>query len=231
MGKGGIQMNRLKNLCGKEVEIEISGKTVFSGILIDVGLDIVVLFDGEDYHYIPMLHLQNLKERDMKFADEGTPQPVNHMPFLQDKEEISYRKILTNAKGQFLEVFVTGNKSIHGYITSVLNDYIVFYSPVYKNIFISMQHLKWLTPYTKQLTPYLLSNKELPVVPAAIPLARSFDEQIKKYENQLLVFDLGDHPDKIGVLKSTANNIVELVNAQGNKNYWKLVHLKTVHIP
>jgi hypothetical protein len=94
-----------------------------------------------------------------------------------------------------------------------------------------MQHLKRLTPYSKQLTPYLLSNKELPVVPAAIPLARSFDEQIKKFENQLLVFDLGDHPNKVGVLKSIANNIVELVNAQGSKTYWKLIHLKTVHIP
>lgn len=224
-------MNCLKNLCGKEVEVEISGKKHFSGILIDAGLDIIVLYDGEEYHYIPLLHLQNLKERIIKYDEEGIPQPVEHMPFLQENEEISYRKILTNAKGQFLEIFVTGNKSIHGYITSVLNDYIVFYSPVYKNIFISMQHLKWLTPYSNQLTPYLLSNKELPVVPAAIPLARSFDEQIKKYENQLLVFDLGDHPNKVGVLKSAANNIVELVNAQGRRTFWKLIHLKTVHIP
>nr|WP_295972584.1 DUF2642 domain-containing protein [uncultured Bacillus sp.] len=224
-------MNGLRGLCGKEVEVEISGRTVFSGILIDVGLDIIVLFDGEDYHYIPILHLHNIKEREMKFDDEGIPQPSHIMPFLQEKEEISYRKILTNAKGQFLEVYVTGNKSIHGYITSVLNDYIVFYSPIYKTLFISMQHLKWLTPYSKQLTPYLLSNKELPVMPSVIPLARSFDEQIKKYENHLLVFDFGEHPNKVGVLKNIANNIVELVNAQGNITFWKLTHLKTVHIP
>lgn len=231
MKKGGKMMNGLKNLCGKEVELEISGKTAFFGILIDAGLDILVLFDGQDYHYIPMLHLHNIREREMKYYDDGTPQPSETMPFLQETEEISYRKILTNAKGQFLEVFVTGNKSIHGYITSVLNDYIVFYSPVYKNLFISMQHLKRLTPYSKQLTPYILSNKELPVVPAAIPLARSFDEQLKKYENQLLVFDLGDHPNKVGVLKGISNSIVELINAQGHKTYWKLNHLKTMHIP
>lgn len=224
-------MNGLKNLCRKEVEIEISGKTTFSGILIEVGLDIVVLFNGEEYLYIPMIHLHNIKEREMKYNEELTPEPSSIMPLQQEKEEISYRKVLTNAKGQFLEIFVTGNKSIHGYITSVLNDYIVFYSPVYKTLFISMQHLKWLTPYTSQLTPYLLSNTDLPVVPSAIPLARSFDEQLKKYENHLLVFDLGDHPDKIGVLKGVVNNIVEIVNAEGKRIYWKLIHLKTVHIP
>ncbi len=153
------------------------------------------------------------------------------MPFQNEKETISYRKILNNAKGQFLEIFVTGNRSIHGYITSVLNDYIVFYSPVYKTLFISMQHLKWLIPYSSQLTPYTLSNAALPVVPSNIPLSRSFEEQLKKFEGQLLVFDLGDNPIKVGLLKSISNNIVELVTAGGQTIYWKLMHLKTVHIP
>ena len=224
-------MNGMKKLLGTEVDIEISGKTTFSGILIDIGLDIIVLFDGEEYLYIPLMHLHNIREREMKFNEEGTPQPTSSMPLQNEKEAISYRKILTNAKGQFLEIFVTGNKSIHGYITSVLNDYIVFYSPVYKTLFISMQHLKWLIPYTNQLTPYLLNNTDLPVVPSTIPLARSFDEQLKKFEGHLLVFDQGDHPNKVGVLKSIVNNIVEIVNADGTRIFWKLIHLKTVHIP
>ena len=221
----------IRSYLGKEVELEVSGKTFFSGILIDFGLDIIVLFNGLQYLYIPLMHLHNIKEREMKANEEVIEKPADKMPFLNEQESISYRKILTNAKGQFLEIFVTGNRSIHGYITSVLNDYIVFYSPVYKTMFISMQHLKWLIPYSSKLTPYTLSNKELPVVPSNIPLSRSLEEQLKKYEGQLLVFDLGDNPSKIGLAKGISNNIVELVNAGGQTVFWKLMHLKTIHFP
>lgn len=224
-------MTGIRRYREKEVEIEISGKTLFTGLLIDVGLDILILFNGQEYLYIPLMHLHNIKEREISTNEEETVKPTSKMPFQNEKETVSYRKILNNAKGQFLEIFVTGNRSIHGYITSVLNDYVVFYSPVYKTLFISMQHLKWLIPYSSKLTPYTLSNAELPVVPSSIPLARSFEEQLKKYEGQLLVFDLGDNPDKVGLLKSISNNIVELITAGGQTIYWKITHLKTVHIP
>lgn len=223
-------MNGIKAFIGKEVEVEISGRTFFNGILIDIGLDILVLYDGLKFLYIPLLHLHNIKER-ITVESELTEQPHTGTPFQPENETLSYRKVLTNAKGQFLEIYVTGNKSIHGYITSVLNDYIVFYSPVYKTMFVSMQHLKWLTPYTTQTTPYTLKPEELPVVPSSIPLNRSYEEQIKKFKGKLLIFDMGDNPDKIGLLSELSNNIAEVVTASGKKVYWKLVHLKTVHLP
>jgi hypothetical protein len=225
------EMNGIKNLLDKEVDIEISGKTYFTGLLIDAGLDILVLFNGQEYLYIPLMHLHNISERTIKSNEDLIDKPQNKMPFQNENETISYRKILNNAKGQFLEIFVTGNRSIHGYITSVLNDYVVFYSPVYKTIYISMQHLKWLIPYSSTLTPYTLSNSVLPVVPTNIPLARSFEEQLKKYEGRLLVFDLGDNPTKVGLVNSINNNIVNLTTAGGQTVFWKLTHLKTVHIP
>ncbi|MCA1319420.1 DUF2642 domain-containing protein [Bacillus tianshenii] len=223
-------MNGIKAFIGKEVEVEISGKTFFNGILIDLGLDIIVLYDGWKFLYIPILHLHNIKER-ITVENEQTEQPPDGTPFQPENETLSYRKVLTNAKGQFVEIYVTGNKSIHGYITSVLNDYIVFYSPVYKSLFISMQHLKWLTPYTTKLTPYTLKPEELPVVPSSISLSRSYEEQIKKFKGQLIIFDMGDNPDKIGLLTELSNNIAEVVTASGKKVYWKLLHLKTVHLP
>lgn len=223
-------MNGIKAFIGKEVEVEISGKTFFNGILIDLGLDIVVLYDGWKFLYIPILHLHNIKER-ISIENEQTEQPPAGTPFQPENETLSYRKVLTNAKGQFVEIYVTGNKSIHGYITSVLNDYIVFYSPVYKSLFISMQHLKWLTPYTTKLTPYTLKPEELPVVPSSIPLSRSYEEQIKKFKGQLIIFDMGDDPNKVGLMTELSNNIVELVTASGTKVYWKLMHLKTAHLP
>lgn len=221
-------LNGVNSFLGQEVEIEISGKTFISGILIDVGLDILVIFDGKQFLYIPLIHMHCIKE---KLEKEISEDPPDTLLIFNESEPISYRKTLNHSKGQFLEIFITGNRSIHGYITSVLNDYIVFYSPVYKTVFISMQHVKWFTPYSHQLTPYTLENKDLPVVPTNIPLARSFEEQLKKYEGKLLVFDLGDNPNKIGLVKQISNNIIELMTANGQKVFWKFIHIKTVHIP
>lgn len=222
-------MNGIKSLIGKEVELEISGKTVFGGILVDLGLDILVLFNGIKFLYIPINHMHIIKK---KMEPEIFDEPPKNLPIQNPTETgLSYRKTLNNAKGQFLEIFVTGNRSIHGYITSVMNDYFVFYSPVYKTMFISMQHLKWLTPYNSQLTPYTLSNESLPVVPSNIPIMRTFEEQLQKNEGQLIVFDMGDNPDKIGLLKSIKNNIVQIITADGETVFWKLYHLKSVHLP
>ncbi|WP_254119279.1 DUF2642 domain-containing protein [Bacillus sp. FJAT-29790] len=221
-------MSGISNLKGEHIEIEISGKMGFRGILVDTGLDIIVLYDGNKYFYIPFNHIQNIKKS----------QPVEEMielgkdlPSLSDLDSISYRKILTNARGRFVEIFVSGNKTIHGYITSVLNDFLVFYSPVFKTMFISLHHIKWIIPYSSNLTPYTLNSEKLPVQPTNIPISRSFEEQLKKEEGKLVVFDAGDHPNKIGLLKSVQNNIVELITADGETTYWKLLHLKMVHLP
>lgn len=223
------KLTEIKSLVGKEVNVEISGNTYFTGILIDIGLDLCVIYNGQQFLYIPLMHLHNMRENKelKKSTSSNYVVPVHDSP----ETGLSYRKTLNNAKGKFLEIFVTGNRSIHGYITNVLNDYIAFYSPVYKTIMISMQHLKWFTPYNSQLTPYTLNSESLPVVPSSTPLARSFDEQLLKYQGQLVVFDLGDHPDKVGLLKNINNNIVQLISAGGESIFWKQFHLKTVHLP
>jgi hypothetical protein len=222
-------MKEIKNLMGKEVLIEISGNTCMIGILIDIGLDIMVIYNGQRFLYIPIMHMHNMK---VNQEPEITSEAPSDIPIQKNNDTgLSYRKILNNAKGRFLEIFVTGNRSIHGYITNVMTDYIAFYTPVYKTVLISMQHLKWFTPYSSQLTPYTLNNESLPVVPSTIPLARSFDEQLQKYLGQLVVFDLGDHPDKIGLLQNINNNIIHLINASGESIFWKQYHLKTIHLP
>ncbi len=229
MLEGGGEMNNLKSLVGKKIKLEVSGKTMIQGLLVDLGLDIIVIYNGKEYLYIPHLHIQNIKlNLEPNTELQGT---IPEIPLNDEDQIISYRKTLMNAKGRFVEIYVTGNKSIHGYITNILNDYFVFYSPVYKTMFISLNHLKWLIPYQTNLTPYTLGNELLPVKPTNIPLQRSLEDQLKKLEGNLVVFDLGDHPMKVGLLKEVQNNIVELVTAVGESVYWKVMHLKTIHLP
>ncbi|MGG0555226.1 DUF2642 domain-containing protein, partial [Priestia aryabhattai] len=144
-------MSDFMTLLGKQIEVQISGEDFFEGLLIDFGQDIFVLFNGQQFVYIPLLHVHSIKLSDKKNQITDSP---TEQSFMEEIEAISYRKVLINAKGLFIEIYATENISFHGYILNVLNDYLIFYSPVYKIIFIPLNHVKWLTPYNHNVTPY-----------------------------------------------------------------------------
>jgi hypothetical protein len=223
-----ILLSDVSTLLGKQVSVQLSGNHSFKGILTDVAQDILVLYDGQQFFYIPWIHVHRLQLSST--LDEQINQP-SETSLAEEIESISYRKILTNAKGIFTEIYVTGNLSFHGYITNVLADYFVFYSPVFKIMFISLHHLKWLTPYNKSITPYTLSNENLPVNPSNVPLLRSLVDQLKKAEGKLVVFDGGGDPMKIGLLKKVENKQVQLAIAGGEIVYLNPAHIKSVHLP
>ncbi|WP_045522586.1 hypothetical protein [Neobacillus niacini] len=218
------------DLIGKKIEVELSGGNFHKGILVDSGLDIIVIYNNKNhsYFYIPFNHVQRLKETSLEEEDLNNNPPAEK-PI--ETDVISFRKALTVAKGLFTQIYVTGDKSIHGYITSIMNNYFVFHSPVYKSMFISMNHVKWLIPYSPNTTPYSLDKENLPLVPISTPLARSFDEQLKRLENQLVIIDGGDQTEKIGVLQKIRNNKITLITADGERVYRNVEHIKTINLP
>lgn len=225
--KGVRKLLILNNYNHDIVGVEISSKKFITGELVEFGKDIVIIYDGKQLYYIPILHIQCIKKcTNSDLEGFQTPQTVS---FINEDDSISYRKILNNAKGYFVEIYVTGRQSIHGYITNILNNYFVFYSPVYKTMFIPLNHLKWLIPYELNQTPYSLSNYSLPVNPEKVTLARTFEEQVKKYIGKIVVFDIGEDPNKIGKLQSFENNVVEIVTGREETVYWNFQHLKVFH--
>ena len=66
----------------------------------------------------------------------------------ENEEDLSFGEVLTQAKGSMLK-FMSRAASPSWYITSIMNNYIVFQSPVYKTMYISLNHLKWLIPYAQ----------------------------------------------------------------------------------
>jgi len=217
------------DLIGKNVEVEISEGIFHQGTLLDSGLDIIVLYDGKNnsYLYIPFVHVHRLKETILN--EEVYYFQPSEIPI--DTDTISFRKVLTLAKGLFVQVYVSGKKSIHGYLTSIMSDYFVLHSPVYKSMFISMYHVKWLIPYPSKVTPFSLNSESLPLKPTSTPLSRSFSEQLKKVENQLIVIDGGENTEKIGLLQKIRNNKMILITAEGEMVCRNLEHIKTIQLP
>ncbi len=221
-------MQQLNQLMGKYIDVEISGRNQLTGVLIDAGLDIIVIYKDPDFVYITLTNVQHL-ERSSTHMDELAAIP--DVPIDQQTENISYRKVLDNAKGRFVEIYVTGNKSVHGYVTSIMNDYFLFYSPVYKSLFVSLDHVKWIIPSPPNVTPYSLAHQHFPVSPTAIPLSRTFAQQCNRLSGNLVVFDLGEDHNKIGLLETIEGNTIKLITANGKSLLWNLRHLKTMHLP
>ncbi len=195
----------LVDLIGKGLEIEISGSKLWKGILVDAGQDILVIFHSEknEFLYIPFLHVQRIRELN-EIEIESFLEPPSEKPI--ELESVSFRKILMNAKGVFVQIYVTGNKAIHGY-------------------------LKWLIPYPHNTTPYSLTNQNHYFTPQIATLSRSFDEQLKKFIGKLIILDGGHNKDKIGLLQYVRNNKIALITAESNTMYWNLTHIKTVQFP
>ncbi|WP_068619454.1 DUF2642 domain-containing protein [Paenibacillus tuaregi] len=220
-------MEVFKKWLNQTVELELSGCTErIIGELIDMGSDILVLFSESKFIYIPIHHLQhlNLASADLQLYDSSrNPSP--------EQDQISYRKMLMNSRGIFTEVSIGNKHSIHGYLTGIMNDYFIFFSPVYGSVYVAINHVKYLIPYPPNKTPFDLSQDHFPVQPAALPVSRALDQQIKKLEGELIIVNLGEKPCHAGLLKTLENNILEMIDAGGNINVIHADHIMTIHFP
>lgn len=223
----------MEDFIGEYVSVEVSGNRGIIGYLVDIGKDVLVLQQRSDTCYISLRHVHHFsKAMDApEFRVEGVP-GFDH-PFRLGNEEISLRKVLLHARGQFVEINITGNTTIHGYLTSIMNDYFVFHSPVYKTMFITLGHLKWLVPYREEVTPYALEPEAIPHRSLPTSLPRTFKEQCQKLAGNVVVFDLGEHPDKIGQLRSVdaESGMIEMIQANGMKRLLNLEHVKAAYLP
>ena len=220
-------MQLLTSWLGKQAEFVLSGcKNSIQGEIIDIGNDIVVVYENYRYIYIPIHHLQQMRltPNRSNMTDSTPPDPAI------DHSKISYRKILMNSRGIFSQVSL-GDQSIHGYVTAIMNDYFVFFSPLHHSVYISVKHLKYIVPYPVNTTPFSLRHDHFPVQPAAISLSRTLDQQLHKLEGQLVTLNLGAKPYRAGLLKSVEGNLLELVEAEGTSLMMHTDHIQAIHVP
>jgi len=146
-------------------------------------------------------------------------------------KDLTLTNILSHAKGIHVEISVTKNLALHGVITSVMNDYFVFESPIYKTMFISTKHLKWLVPYSKDQFSYGLSENEFLSLSAIKnqSLNNTFESQMYQLRNQLVVLNLGKDFSHIGRVINVNDQIVEIQNGKSISTYFNLSHIQTVH--
>lgn len=222
-------MINLDALLGQTVYAELAGKVCKTGYLIDYGDDLFVLYDGRQYVYIPFLHTQLLTRNTV---EDIVIQPPDQAQIGNQSPKITLREMLTNATGQFLELWATGRQPLHGTLAHLQDDFLVFESPVYKTMYVSLDHLKWFIPFASTHLPYATPLPQATSTVDVSQLPPTFEEQVQRLVGSLVVFDAGEMTEKIGTLMQVnPNGMLELITATGEKMYLNLHHLKTIHAP
>ncbi|MFD1775801.1 DUF2642 domain-containing protein [Paenibacillus rhizophilus] len=222
-------MNLLSDLLGKQVIVMVSGVLQpLEGTLRDFGPDVVIIKNGNKYLYIPAAHIRFLTHN-----TEAVVEPDDIPQSLPSSQEtiISLRPLLENSKGIFTEIYITGVHVLHGYIQNILDDYILFYSPVFDTVLVHMKHLKYLIPYPPEVIPYSLKKDKLLSNLSAVSTESNFIQQLKKMEGNFIAMDMVNDPQKVGLLKKVQAPMFELVAPNGESIFALIDHIQTVNYP
>lgn len=225
-----MDLNKIiQSLVKQVVQIEVSGKRIITGTVIDLGSDMIVLFNGIDFVYIPLNHIQNFN---VDFNNENEIEEPREFPSIateENKQDLSFGEALRQAKGKYVEIYATGGQSLHGCITNIMNNYFVFQSPIYKTMYIKTDHLKWLIPYPRKEKPYGMDNHRVSTQPSEENLPSTFEVQVEMLTNEIVVFNIGGNKSLIGKINKVEDQIVEIQTARKKSKYLNLDHIKTLH--
>lgn len=225
-----VNLDKLIQKSDKEIaKIEVSGAKLLKGSIIDLSNDIVVLFNGKDYLYIPFDHIKDLTVSKNDEDEISQPSEPSNIIITQPSEKLTLKNVLAQAQGMYIEIYVTGKAYLQGYISKILDDYIVFHSPIYKTMYISLKHLKWLIPYSTNQRPYGLTEQSFTIQPRKGHLPQTFNDLVNKMKDELIVINLGEKNHHSGKINSINGSIIEIHTSRTVPYYFNIDHIQTIH--
>ncbi|OLN21760.1 hypothetical protein BTO30_12935 [Domibacillus antri] len=221
-------MKRLKEYVGEPIHLDLTGKREVSGILIDFGSDVLVLCKQNEFLYLPLFHVREIRLLSKEEADFLTPPETTDTLPLADK--LSLKEVLqTASKGSFVELNMTAGQPVHGSITNVMDDYVVFFSPVYQMMLMPIQHIKWLIPYPASSRPYGFDHS-LSLVSSSAPkvYAATFADQIENVKGSFITLNIGEKECISGKFLHKDAHFITLMTVKEQKIHLNINHVKTV---
>ena len=96
-------------------------------------------------------------------------------------------------------------------------------------MYISLAHIKWLIPYAQSHKLYGSDNDSATTQPNNETFARTFETQVEKYINKIVMLNIGERKSFIGKINNVEEQIVEFQSARTSPIYLNLHHIKTLH--
>ncbi|SDS13164.1 hypothetical protein SAMN05444162_0804 [Paenibacillaceae bacterium GAS479] len=208
---GGAIVLSVKNVwLHRRVKIQLEGWET-EGILKVWHRDLLVLIDeGSRREVFIPLH---------QVKDMGMLAPAESIGLTETAATAysGYRSALMAAKGVFSEARLSASHVLHGYLAGLMNDFVIFCTPLHGAVLIPFQHLQALSLYSPGMSPYRLSPEQFPLRPLSLGLARQFEQQLIRLEGEVAVICRGVLPDVAGVLGHVEEGFVFMTGADGQQ--------------
>lgn len=226
-----VNLEKLISKTDKEIaNIEVSGGKLLKGSIIDFSSEIVVLFNGNDYLYIPVDHVKHLTvssdEEDTISKPLEPPGIKNNSP----NDILTLKTVLNRAQGMYVEMYITGKVFLQGYISNIMADYIIFESPIYKTMYIALKHIKWIIPYSSNQHPYGLTKEDFPIDQYSIQLPQTIENLVKKIKDELVIINLGEKNHQSGKIVSISGQFVEVLTTRSVPYFININHIQTLSL-
>ncbi|PZD95094.1 hypothetical protein DNH61_14465 [Paenibacillus sambharensis] len=224
-----------------QVELQLAGaeKTLL-GTLAELGTDmaVVVHSSGKPFYVpLPQIRRMKLKEQCANPCDGLVEKAIAEYPDLLGRARtegnaISYRKMLLHAKGMFTEAVLNGaNAVLSGYLSSIMNDYLVFYSPVWQTVMVRLDRICYISPFREGAAPFNLPPEQLPLRPSSLTLARAFEQQLQKMAGRVVSFNLDTGRGATGMLIRAEDKMIWLCTVTGRMEWLHASSISSVHLP
>lgn len=214
-------MSILKNYLDKEIMFELSGCGKRDALLIEVGQEVIVLYDNNKYMYVPLTHIQSVQETIKKsnFASSRAS--------AEKTGKLTLDYVLQKAIGLYVEVRLDKSLLLQGTITQLCTDYFQFQSLIHGKLSIPYAHWKWISPldgeHLSLLPPSTVSGMK-----TATPPIQTFEELLHAARGKYVTFDLGISPDKCGILSKVQSPVVELITTDSTKLVYPIEHIRSL---
>lgn len=219
-------MISIKDFIGESVNLELLGKKELSGILIEYGKDVLVLFNQNEFCYVPLLHIREI--RFLSKEEAGFPvKPDDASAVLPFEKKLALKEVLQAAKASFLEINITGSQPIYGCVTKMMDDYICLFSPVYKTIMIPVCHIKWLVPYSPKSKPFGFNYPKAGVSDFE-PTASVFEDQLAVLKGSFIKCNVEGSNSVSGKLIGKEGSFLHLATVKEKLVHLNISHLKSV---
>ncbi|WP_100330016.1 hypothetical protein [Bacillus xiapuensis] len=219
---------RLEEYVGEFILVELTGETELAGLFFELGEDVMVLYKETEFFYIPFFHVKNIK----RFTASGAASPSFKLktaaPF---PKQLCLEEILETAKGLFVEITVSNGHVFHGCITVVMNDYIVFFSPVFQTILIPIQHIIQLLPYPHTARPYGFKNSSSLTASTDKTFAVTFDGQLNNMTGSFLTCNIGSKDAISGKLLDKEKHCISLLTSRETEIHLNIQHIQSLMCP
>ena len=224
-------MNQIiQGLVQEIVRFEITGKKMVSGTLIDVGSDMIVLFNGMDFMYIPLDHIRNFEtDRD----NENNVQAPTELPSIvavDNQDELSFEKVLGTSERETSRdfcvrpsIFAWNDHShyeqLHCLPIPHLQNDVHIPKIISNGSFPSPRAINYMGRNTTSFSPQATNET----------FASSFDKQVEKYINKFVVLNINERESFIGIINNVEDQIVSFNQQKHPPVYLNMRHIKTFH--